>query len=150
MAVCTKEKEKDETKPESIEAFLQDMHLLQKIVTFLRYFGLFLFVWLLGWLGFSCQWILIAAIGYYILKTKQEKREWKLKVGQALAKDEEEVIRARLGDLPSWVSFFEVMLCSLFHHKSSIIVAAIPNTKRFSHKTKSKISRIFCYFSGYK
>ena len=111
-AVCAKaddqgkqddKKNNEETKSEGIETLLKDMHLLQMIVTFLKYFALFFSVWLLGQLGFSCQWVLIAAIGYYIIHAKQEKREWKQMVGQALAKDEEVVIRARLKDLPSWV-----------------------------------------------
>lgn len=100
------EKQTNETEPESVGTLLQDMYVLQKIVSFLKYFGLFLFVWLLGWFGFSCQWVLIAAIGFYVVRTKQEQRDWKQKVGQALAKDEEIVIRARLRDLPSWVSIF--------------------------------------------
>ena len=98
-----KENEKDETKSEGMETLLKDMHILQMIVTFLKYFGFFFSVWLLGRLGFSCQWVVIAAVGYYIIQAKQEKRDWKQIVGQALAKDEEVVIRARLKDLPSWV-----------------------------------------------
>lgn len=101
------EKHNEETNPESptesIETFLKDMQVLQKILTFLRYMGMFLFVWLLGWLGFSCLWVLIATLGYYMMETKREKRKGKQELGQALAKDEEDVIRARLGDLPSWV-----------------------------------------------
>ncbi len=118
QAVCPKideqakenEKQNNESKSESsVETLLKDMHVMQKIVSFLKYFGMFLFLWLLGWLGFSFHWVLIAAVGYYIMKTKQEKREWKQKVGQALAQDEEVVIRARLGDLPSWVSIFKAV-----------------------------------------
>ena len=100
------QKQNKEAKQDSMEAILEDMQVLQKIVSFLKYFGQFLFLWLLGWLGFSCYWVFIAAVGYYIMKTRQEKRDWKQKVGQALAQDEEVVIRARLGDLPSWVSTF--------------------------------------------
>ena len=113
-ALCAKKengKENDETKSEGMDTLLKDMHILQMIVTFLKYFGFFFSVWLLGRLGFSCHWVVIAAIGYYIIQTKQEKRDWKQIVGQALAKDEEVVIRARLKDLPSWVRI-------LVHRKS--------------------------------
>ena len=103
----TNEEKNKEAKPEGIETLLQDMQVLQKIITFLKYFGLFLFVWLLGRFGFGCMWVVIAAICYYIKRTKQEKREWKQKVGEALAKDEEVTIRARLKDLPSWVSILD-------------------------------------------
>lgn len=92
---------------DNIEALFKDMHVLKMIATFSKYFGMFLFLWLLGWFGFSCYWVLIAAVGYYVVGTKQEKREWKQKVGQALAKDETQVIRARLRDLPSWVRVFK-------------------------------------------
>ena len=40
--------------------------------------------------------VFIAAVGYCIMKFQQEKGDWKQKVGQALAQDEEEVIHARL------------------------------------------------------
>lgn len=100
-------KQNKETNPESptesIETFLKDMQVLQKILAFVRYIGMFLFVWLLGWLGFSCLWVLIATLGYYMMKTNWEKRKEKQEFVQACAKDEEDVIRARLGDLPSWV-----------------------------------------------
>jgi hypothetical protein len=124
------EKQKTEAKQESIETLLRDMHVLQKIVSFLKYFAQFLFLWLLGWLGFSYIWVFIAAIGYYIVKTRQERRDWKQKVGQALAQDEEVVIRARLGDLPSWVSIFYVQqIVHLFCFSNQTFLVAKQNFK---------------------
>ena len=64
------------------------------------------FLWLLGWLWFKQLLDFSAAFGSYVIKTKQEKQNWKQKAGQDLAQDEEVVIRARLRDLPSLVSSF--------------------------------------------
>lgn len=51
------------------------------------------------------------------MKTNQEKRKEKQKFGQALAKDEEDVIRARFRDLSSWVSiiFFSHTYDQILH-----------------------------------
>ena len=92
---------------QGIESFLKDMFVLQKVVSFLKYLVLFLGIWLTGRLGFGYKWVLLATIVYFFWKAnRDEKKRRKEAVGAALAKNEEEVLRARLGDLPTWVSLY--------------------------------------------
>lgn len=102
----TSKKKLENKETSSFETLLQDMLVLQKVISFVKYMAVLLAVWFVGRVGFSFTWALIGTVAFFGWKNNQDEKSQNKKTGKALAENEEDVVRARLRDLPSWVSHF--------------------------------------------
>ena len=67
-----------------------------------QFFAVFL-IWCLGWLGFSCSWIIISFVIWTAWNHLKVQKKEKLKILQAITTDEKGLL-LKVKDLPSWVS----------------------------------------------
>ena len=102
------EKTVEKVEPLSFEKLLQDMFVLQKVISYVKYMAVSLAVWLAGRFGVGFSWVILAVVVFVLRKFYRNEKKRKEETGKALAKNEENAIRARLGDLPSWVSNFDL------------------------------------------
>ncbi|CAF1149216.1 unnamed protein product [Adineta steineri] len=82
--------------------------LITMMKKYLEVVGLVFFVWLLGYFHFSVSWILLAVFIY--LFRQRQRAQFKLRhhMLSEINKNEEQYIKARLDELPSWVFFPDV------------------------------------------
>ncbi|KAL3835824.1 hypothetical protein ACJMK2_021294 [Sinanodonta woodiana] len=86
----------------------EDTLLFSVIKLYFKHALLFLPVWVLGYFNFSPSWILLGLVVYVWKEKHTREQHAKIEISQAIAKNEKEVILARVADLPSWVSFPDV------------------------------------------
>ena len=73
-----------------------------------RYFTAFLIIfsgYILGWLGFSFSWILIALFIWIVRYKHYGEKHKKVNLQQLVSSDERWAISCAIKDLPSWVHF---------------------------------------------
>ncbi|CAF2252498.1 unnamed protein product [Rotaria magnacalcarata] len=75
---------------------------------YLEIVGLVFFVWLLGYFHFSVSWILLAVFIYLFRQRQRAQSKQRHKMLNEINKNEEQYIKARLDELPSWVFFPDV------------------------------------------
>lgn len=75
---------------------------------YLEIVGLVFFVWLLGYLHFSVSWILLAVFIYLFRQRQRSHFKHRHKMLSEINRNEEQFIKARLDELPSWVFFPDV------------------------------------------
>lgn len=67
--------------------------------------AMLLVVWLIGYVGLSVTWVLIALVCYVVGNEYSRNRETKRAYAKQAVIDEQKAILARVDELPSWVSF---------------------------------------------
>lgn len=100
------EKKVEKVEPVGLEKLLQDMFVLQKVISYVKYMAVSLAVWLAGRFGVGFSWIVLAVVIFVLRKFYRDEKKEQKEAGKDLTKNEENAIRARMGDLPSWVSNF--------------------------------------------
>ncbi|CAF0788896.1 unnamed protein product [Rotaria sp. Silwood1] len=82
--------------------------LIVMVKRYLEIVGLVFFVWLLGYFHFSISWILLAVFIYLFRKRQRTQSLLRHKMLNEINKNEEQYIKARLDELPSWVFFPDI------------------------------------------
>lgn len=70
--------------------------------------AMLLVVWLIGYVGLSVTWVLIALVCYVVGNEYSRNRETKRAYAKQAVIDEQKAILARVDELPSWVYFPDV------------------------------------------
>lgn len=127
----------------------QGVQLLGLALKSIKVAALLLAVWLIGYLGFSVTWVLIALICYVVgeeyKKTKEAKRAY---VKQAV-EDEQGAILARVDELPAWVGLFRlsfhssILLLVLLVYIDGVIAAGLHTY----HVHPRLTVHLFCFLS---
>ncbi|CAF1168043.1 unnamed protein product [Rotaria sordida] len=82
--------------------------LISMIKRYLEIVGLVLIVWIFGYFQFSVSWILLIVFIYLFRKRQRAQFKERHKMLNEMNNNEEQYIRARLDELPSWVFFPDV------------------------------------------
>ncbi|CAF1046797.1 unnamed protein product [Adineta ricciae] len=82
--------------------------LVQMAKKYLEIVGLVLFVWIFGYFHFSVSWILLAVFIYLFRQRQRSQFKERHRMLNEINKNEEQYIKARLDELPSWVFFPDV------------------------------------------
>ncbi|CAF4583689.1 unnamed protein product [Rotaria socialis] len=83
-----------------------DLIVLTK--NYLEIVGLVFFVWVLGYFHFSMSWILLAVFIYLFRQRQRAQSKQRHNMLNEINQNEEQYIKARLDELPSWVFFPDV------------------------------------------
>ncbi|CAF1165227.1 unnamed protein product [Adineta ricciae] len=82
--------------------------LIFMVKKYLEIVGLVFFVWLLGYFHFSVSWILLAVFIYLFRQQQRAKSKLRHRMLMEINDNEEQYVKARLDELPSWVFFPDV------------------------------------------
>ncbi|CAF0965132.1 unnamed protein product [Adineta ricciae] len=82
--------------------------LISMVKKYLEIVGLVFFVWLLGYFHFSVSWILLAVFIYLFRQQQRAKSKLRHRMLMEINDNEEQYVKARLDELPSWVFFPDV------------------------------------------
>ena len=91
-----------------------DVGVVKFAIKYLKFVGVALGIWFMGWLGLSYVWVLCGLVIYVVWKLNKEEREKKktgLKESAEMAADG--AVPPRMEDLPSWVRLMTRRLCEL-------------------------------------
>ncbi|BFZ22451.1 hypothetical protein BsWGS_25490 [Bradybaena similaris] len=95
--------------PKSVRrSLVEDTVLLNVVQRYFKLAGLASAVWLAGYLHLSVSWLWLILVVYVWKEKHNRTRLYKKHVSRDIARDEKEVILARVDDLPSWVNFPDV------------------------------------------
>ena len=78
--------------------------LLFMLRKYLEIVGLVMIVWLLGYFHFSVSWILLVVFIYLFSQRQRTQFKERHQMLKEINTNEEQFIKARLDELPSWVS----------------------------------------------
>lgn len=82
----------------------EDMLLMKSVQRYFKLAGIASVVWLMGYFKFSVSWLWLLLVVYIWKEKHMKNRLKKITISQDIARNEKEVILARVDDLPSWVS----------------------------------------------
>ncbi|CAF3620644.1 unnamed protein product [Rotaria sordida] len=85
-----------------------DDELIGMVKKYLEIVGLVFFVWLFGYFHCSVSWILFAVFIYLFRQRQRNQFKLRRKMLNEINKNEEQYIKARLDELPSWVFFPDI------------------------------------------
>lgn len=94
-----------QTPPKGTRKSVVEDTLLMKVIQ--RYFklaGVVSVVWLVGYFRFSVSWLWLLLVVYVWKEKHNSAKRHKITISQEIARNEKDVILARVEDLPSWVS----------------------------------------------
>ncbi|BFZ06345.1 hypothetical protein BsWGS_09385 [Bradybaena similaris] len=87
---------------------VEDTLLMQVVQRYFKLAGVVSLVWLVGYCKFSVSWLWLLLV-VFVWKEKHTKaKRHKISISQEIARNEKDVILARVEDLPSWVNFPDV------------------------------------------
>ena len=82
-----------------------ELAILNFVLKYLKLVGGALLIWFMGWLGLSYVWIVCGFFVYVLWRMNQEERKSRRDAFRETVEKEQQVVEARMEDLPSWVSF---------------------------------------------
>ena len=83
-----------------------ELAILNFVVKYLKLVGAALLIWFMGWLGLSYVWIVCGLFIYVLWRLNADERKTRRDAFREATEKEQEVIEARMEDLPSWVRYF--------------------------------------------
>ncbi|KAK2570434.1 Extended synaptotagmin-3 [Acropora cervicornis] len=85
-----------------------ELAILKFVLKYLKLVGGALLIWFMGWLGLSYVWIICGLFIYVLWRLNADERKTRRDAFREAAEKEQEVVEARMEDLPSWVFFPDV------------------------------------------
>lgn len=82
-----------------------ELAILNFVLKYLKLVGGALLIWFMGWLGLSYVWIICGFFIYVFWRMNQDGRKTRRDAFREATEKEQQVVEARMEDLPSWVSF---------------------------------------------
>lgn len=89
----------------SSEQLEDNIELVSLAKRFFNLFGLFIFGYVIGWLGFSLWWLAIGAFIQVIREKHHDTNQQRIDFHRSVASDEKSIIKCSVKDLPCWVYF---------------------------------------------
>jgi len=106
MSTSEKQTASSATQPSSTAT--RGFSLLSAIARTFKVAGLSAVVWLWGYAGFSCAWLLVALFFHVINEEYRKIKDSKKAFAKHLLENEKGAILSKLDDYPSWVSFWHI------------------------------------------
>ncbi|XP_027052448.1 extended synaptotagmin-2-A-like isoform X2 [Pocillopora damicornis] len=85
-----------------------ELAILNFVIKYLKLVGGALLIWFMGWFGLSYVWIICGFFVYVLWRMNQDERKTRRQAFREAVEREQEVVEARMEDLPSWVFFPDV------------------------------------------
>lgn len=82
-----------------------ELAILNFVLKYLRLVGGALLIWFMGWIGLSYVWIICGLFIFVLWRLNADERKTRRDAFREAAEKEQEVVEARMEDLPSWVRF---------------------------------------------
>ena len=73
------------------------------VLKYLKLVGGALLIWFMGWFGLSYVWIITGFFIYVLWRMNQDERKSRRDAFREATEKEQQVVEARMEDLPSWV-----------------------------------------------
>ncbi|XP_015764424.1 PREDICTED: extended synaptotagmin-2-A-like [Acropora digitifera] len=113
-----------------------ELAILKFVLKYLKLVGGALLIWFMGWLGLSYVWIICGLFIYVLWRLNADERKTRRDAFREAAEKEEEVVEARMEDLPSWVFFPDVeraewlnkMLVQLWPYINDMVIKILKET----------------------
>ena len=80
-----------------------ELAILNFVLKYLKLVGGALLIWFMGWLGLSYVWIITGFFIYVLWRMNQDERKSRRDAFREATEKEQQVVEARMEDLPSWV-----------------------------------------------
>lgn len=80
-----------------------ELAILNFVIKYLKLVGGALLIWFMGWLGLSYVWLICGFFIYVLWRMNQDERKTRRDAFREAAEHENQVVEARMEDLPSWV-----------------------------------------------
>ena len=80
-----------------------ELAILNFVLKYLKLVGGALLIWFMGWLGLSYVWIIAGFFIYVLWRMNQDERKSRRDAFREATEKEQQVVEARMEDLPSWV-----------------------------------------------
>lgn len=90
-----------------------ELAILNFVVKYLKLVGGALLIWFMGWLGLSYVWIIAGFFIYVLWRMNQDERKSRRDAFREATEKEQQVVEARMEDLPSWVRQTRASACWL-------------------------------------
>ncbi|CAG5126272.1 unnamed protein product, partial [Candidula unifasciata] len=90
------------------KSIVEDTVLMNVVQRYFKLAGVASVVWLVGYFDYSVSWLWLFLVVYVWKEKHYRARKYRKLVARDIARDEKEVILARVDDLPSWVNFPDV------------------------------------------
>lgn len=81
----------------------KEMAIVAFLLKYLKFVGIALVVWTMGWLGCSYVWVVSGLFVYVLWRMNQDEKKKRRDAFKATLEHEQESVEARMEDLPSWV-----------------------------------------------
>lgn len=94
----------------------KEMAIVNFLLKYIKFVGIAMAVWMMGWLGFSYVWVVCGLFVYVLWRMNQDEKKKKREAFKETAEREIEAVEARMEDLPSWVRYTQ----SEYHRLSEI------------------------------
>ena len=98
----------------------KEMALVNFLLKYIKFVGIALAVWMMGWLGFSYVWVVSGLFVYVLWRMNQDEKKKRREAFKEAADHEVEAVEARMEDLPSWVRAKFVAVVLYFIYSSSV------------------------------
>jgi len=86
-----------------------ELAILNFVLKYLKLVGGALLIWFMGWLGLSYVWVVCGFFVYVLWRMNQDERKSRRDAFREATEKEQQVVEARMEDLPSWVSLYGVL-----------------------------------------
>ena len=97
-----------------------ELAILNFVLKYLRLVGGALLIWFMGWIGLSYVWIICGLFIFVLWRLNADERKTRRDAFREAAEKEQEVVEARMEDLPSWVRFLASEIKSLLNSSFTI------------------------------
>lgn len=94
---------------------LDDTMVLALVQQYFKLAGIVFVIWIVGYLGFSVSWLMLALIIYMWREKYAKIKEAQIEIAQHASRNEKSSVLARVEDLPSWVFFPDVERAEWFN-----------------------------------
>ncbi|XP_074624645.1 extended synaptotagmin-2-like isoform X1 [Acropora palmata] len=113
-----------------------ELAILKFVLKYLKLVGGALLIWFMGWLGLSYVWIICGLFIYVLWRLNADERKTRRDAFREATEKEQEVVEARMEDLPSWVFFPDVeraewlnkMLVQLWPYINDMVIKILKET----------------------
>lgn len=103
-----------------------ELAILNFVLKYLKLVGGALLIWFMGWLGLSYVWIVTGFFIYVLWRMNQDERKSRRDAFREATEKEQQVVEARMEDLPSWVrqtrAFVDLSVICRFHFYLNLLL----------------------------
>ena len=103
-----------------------ELAILNFVLKYLKLVGGALLIWFMGWLGLSYVWIITGFFIYVLWRMNQDERKSRRDAFREATEKEQQVVEARMEDLPSWVrqtrAFVDLSVICRFHFYLNLLL----------------------------